>query len=43
MDVVQYRTPALTSSMWLVFFAAADKFFGQQPWFNRVRDSITFQ
>jgi hypothetical protein len=43
MDVVQYRTPALTSSVWLVFFAAPDKFPGQLPLFNRVRDSITFQ
>jgi serine/threonine protein kinase len=41
-DVVQYRTPALTSSVWLVFFAAPDKFSGQQSLFDRVRDSITF-
>ncbi|MDQ1692451.1 MAG: hypothetical protein QOD87_2559 [Pseudonocardiales bacterium] len=43
MDVVQYRTPALTSSVWLVFFAAPDKLSVQQPLFNRVRDSLTFR
>ena len=42
-DVVQYRTPTLTSSVWVVFFAAPDKFSGRQPVFDRVRTSIAFK
>jgi serine/threonine protein kinase len=42
-DVVQYQTPVLTSSVWVLFFAAPDNFPKQRTLFDRVRNSISFQ